>query len=267
MFRGKNRFFGIFGTLGFHVLLLLFFIFVGFTTPLPIPLIEGQGMEVNLGNSEDGMGDIQPEELSDNTGAMPELNTNQDEELLASENNTEEAIKIIEKKKEISTPVIKQKEVVKEVVKINPLSLFNVKKDGKNGGNEGTTGKPGDQGNPFGDPNATNHVGNPGSGGNGSGGNGNGGGAPSFSLKGRVSKSLPKPDYNSKEQGIVVVKIWVNINGEVTRVEAGQRGTTSSDRALWKQAENAAMRAHFSPDPNAPEDQTGTITYKFIRLN
>ncbi len=249
----KNRIYGIIGTVSFHVLLLLFFIFVGFKTPLPLP--EEQGVEVNLGNSEDGMGDVQPDQLSENTAAKPTEQSSSNQEQISTQ-NTEEAIHLNEKKKDKVTPVDNQKENVKENVKINPISLFPGKKDGKTGGNEGTTGKPGDQGNPFGNPNATNHLGNPGN-----------GGGPSFSLKGRSSKSLPKPEYNSKEQGTVVVKIWVNNNGEVTRVEAGQRGTTTSDRALWKMAENAALRARFSPDDDAPEDQTGSITYKFIRLN
>jgi len=249
----KNRLFGIIGTVSFHVLLLLIFIFFGFTTPLPLP--EEQGVEVNLGNSEDGMGSIQPDQLTENQASMPTEQTKSNQEQVSSQ-NTEESIKLNEKKKDKITTVNKQTEEVKEVIKINPLSLFNTKKNGTNGGSEGNTGKPGDQGNPFGNPNATKHIGTPGS-----------GGGPSFSLKGRSSKSLPKPNYDSKEQGTVVVKIWVNNNGEVTRVEAGQRGTTTSDRALWKQAENAAMRARFSPDAAAPEDQTGTITYKFIRLN
>ena len=56
MFEDKNRFYGIIGTISFHVILLLIFIFCGFTTPLPLP--EEQGVEVNLGNSEEGMGEI-----------------------------------------------------------------------------------------------------------------------------------------------------------------------------------------------------------------
>ncbi len=253
----KNRIYGIIGTVNFHALLLLFFIFFGFTTPLPLP--EEQGVEVNLGNSNDGMGNIQPEQLTENVVSTPTEQLSAEKEQISTQ-TTEEAIKLNDKKKDNVTPVKKPtEEVKKEVVKINSLALFNTKKEGKNGGNEGVTGKPGDQGNPFGNPNATNHVGTPGSGGGGSG--------PSFSLKGRSSKSLPKPEYNSKEQGTVVVKIWVNNNGDVTRVAAGERGTTTSDRALWKLAENAAMRSHFSQDANAPEDQTGSITYKFIRLN
>jgi hypothetical protein len=32
-------------------------------------------------------------------------------------------------------------------------------------------------------------------------------------------------------------------------------------------ARDAALQAVFNPDPKAPEVQTGTITYNFIRLN
>jgi TonB family protein len=253
MFEDKNRLYGIIGTISFHVIMFLIFIFCGFTTPLPLP--EEQGVEVNLGNSEEGMGDIQPEQLTENVATpVPNQTTGNQEEVATQ--SSEEALNINKKKTEKTNKTETKPTEEKTTEKVNTLALFPGKKTGKNGGNEGNTGKPGDQGNKFGDPNATNHTGNPGS-----------GGGPSFSLKGRNAKSLPKPDYTSKEQGTVVVKIWVNTNGEVTRVEAGQRGTTASDRSLWKLAENAAMRAKFSPDNDAPEDQTGTITYKFIRLN
>jgi TonB family protein len=253
MFEDKNRFYGIIGTISFHVILLLIFIFCGFTTPLPLP--EEQGVEVNLGNSEEGMGEIQPEQLTENV-ATPSPNESAENQDEVATQTSEEAVNINKKKTDKNKVTETKTTEEKTETKINPLALFQGNKKGKNGGNEGNTGKPGDQGNKFGNPNASNHTGNPGS-----------GGGPSFSLKGRNAKSLPIPEYTSKEQGTVVVKIWVNTSGEVTRVEAGQRGTTTSDRSLWKLAGNAAMRSRFSPDNDAPEDQTGTITYKFIRLN
>lgn len=254
MLKDKNSFYGIIGTISFHLILFLMFFLFGFSTPLPLP--EEQGVEVNLGNSDEGMGTIQHEELTENISASKPVQQADNTENISTQ-NIEESIKLNDKKtdKKVNTENTKPTEE-KPKDKINPLALFNTNKGGKNGGSEGETGKPGDQGNKFGNPDAKNHTGNPG-----------GGGGPSFSLKGRSAKTLPKPDYNSNEQGAVVVKIWVNNNGEVTRVEAGQRGTTTSDRTLWKMAENAAMRSRFSPDENAPEDQTGTITYKFIRLN
>lgn len=249
----KNKIIGIIVTISFHIVLLIFCILFGFTTPLPLP--EEQGVEVNLGNSEEGMGDIQPENLTQNVSGTvvpknytPNNYVDQINEESVNLNHKNKNEKVNQKPKET-------KEEVKEENKINQLALFQGNKN-KVGGSEGNSGKPGDQGNPLGNPNADNYQGNPGS-----------GGGPSFSLKGRTAKLLPKPDYNSNEQGTVVVKIWVNNNGEVTRVEAGQRGTTTSDRTLWKLAESAALKARFSPDSDAPEDQTGTITYRFIRLN
>lgn len=249
----KNRIIGIAATVSFHLILLIFFILFGFTTPLPLP--EEQGVEVNLGNSEEGMGEVQPENLTPNTSSSV-VPTNYTPNHYADQSN-EETVNLNHKNKteKINQKPKETKEEVKEENKINQLALFQGKNN-KTGGNEGNTGKPGDQGNPHGNPNADSYSGNPGS-----------GGGPSFSLKGRTAKLLPKPEYNSNEQGTVVVKIWVNNNGEVTRVEAGQRGTTTSDRTLWKLAESAALRARFSPDSDAPEDQTGTITYRFIRLN
>jgi len=252
MFEDKNRLYGILGTISFHLILLLVFIFFGFRTPLPLP--EEQGVEVNLGNSEQGMGDIQPQQLTENVSSPTPTHTSENNEKVATQ-NTEEAINI-NKKNNVKTTTENKTVEEKTENKINPLSLFQSNKKGNNGGNEGNTGNPGDQGNQYGNPNAGNHNGNPGS-----------GGGPSFSLKGRSAKSLPIPEYTSNEQGTVVVKIWVNVNGEVTRVQAGERGTTTSDRGLWKLAENAALRSRFSPDADAPEDQTGSITYKFIRLN
>ena len=46
-----------------------------------------------------------------------------------------------------------------------------------------------------------------------------------------------------------------------------QANSTITDAGLKKQAENAAMKSKFSPDPNASELQTGTITYDFRKFN
>jgi len=49
---------GIIGTIIFHVIVLLLLIFLGFFTPLPLPGEEG--ILVNFGNSENGLGDREP---------------------------------------------------------------------------------------------------------------------------------------------------------------------------------------------------------------
>ncbi|PLW91953.1 MAG: hypothetical protein C0592_13235 [Marinilabiliales bacterium] len=63
------------------------------------------------------------------------------------------------------------------------------------------------------------------------------------------------------------MKIWVDKNGNVTRAEPGDIGTTTSNQSLWAKAKQAALQAKFSVDMNAPEIQRGTITYTFIKLN
>ncbi len=56
----KNRVKGVIGTIMFHLLLVLALILFGLSTPLPLPGEEG--VEVNLGNSDEGMGYVQEEE-------------------------------------------------------------------------------------------------------------------------------------------------------------------------------------------------------------
>jgi periplasmic protein TonB len=266
-------------TLAFHGLVILVLFFVVLNTPIPpYPLVGGgSGLEVNFGTSDQGMGNVQPEEYipvetknlneTEKTDKINDNKVSQGEKILTQE--TEEAPAV---KTSAHQDIKKQQQ---EVIKINdpvvnPKALY--KKTNKKGGSEGETGKPGDQGNPQGSLYAKNHYGTPGSGdgtGNGDGvgtGTGNGTG-PSFDLSGRASKFLPKPDYAAREVGTVVVKIWVSKDGSVSRAEAGARGTTTSSQTLFRLAQAAAMRARFSANPNAPEEQKGTITYHFVFQN
>lgn len=79
--------------------------------------------------------------------------------------------------------------------------------------------------------------------------------------------NLHKPSYDSKEQGRVVVTIRVDRQGNVVSASPGAKGTNVSDQKLWDVARDAALRSRFASDPNAPDQQVGTITYNFIRQN
>jgi TonB family protein len=105
----------------------------------------------------------------------------------------------------------------------------------------------------------------PGSGDGSGPGKGDGSG-PNFSLHGRSAKYIPVPDYTEQDQGKVVVDVWVDKNGNVTKAVAGSKGTTTSNPSLWRKAQQAALNAKFSVSSDAPEEQKGTITYNFIRL-
>lgn len=89
-------------------------------------------------------------------------------------------------------------------------------------------------------------------------------GEPSARLAGRnVVGSLPLPAYGVQKSGRVVVKIFVDREGNVTEAIPGIEGTSVQDRSLWSAAKQAALKAHFSANPAAPISQEGTITYIF----
>lgn len=222
------------------------------------------GVEVNLGYSEDGMGNMQAFEpdASPTVPTEPEA-VEAEEEVVQAPSEEAPALPKKEKpqvkKKEQPRPETVQEQKPQEKVEqpkepeINPMALYPGKRKGTETSAQGETGKAGDQGKPNGDANAKGYTGSGGSGG------------ISFSLNGRTLMSLVKPDYNSEEEGVVVVRIWVNKNGSVTRVEAGVKGTTTFDQNLWRTAERAAMQSKFVPKENAPDEQVGTITYRFVR--
>ena len=279
----NNRFKGAVGTIGFHLLALLAILYFALSTPLPLPGEEG--VEVNLGSSDQGMGYVQeqsPPPQQQLPPALPPPQTDPEpepeEDIITQD--VEEAPAIEEEKVEEKEEVKQEEEVPSaesqvpseeveqeieeepepqpEPPKVNERALYkgNSNTDG-DGSNQGVTGEPGDQGKPNGTIDATNYEGSGGLGDEGVG----------YDLGGRGAKHLPKPAYDSDEQGKVVVDIKVDRNGKVVSAIAGAKGTTISDLRLRRLAEEAALRSVFSPDPNAPERQKGTITYNFIRLN
>ncbi len=94
-------------------------------------------------------------------------------------------------------------------------------------------------------------------------GTGNGSGNGSFDLDGRSlgTGGLPRPSYNVREEGKVVVTIVVNPAGQVIRTSINKM-TNTTNQALRKAAEEAAKKAHFN-SVSGLNNQTGTITYYF----
>lgn len=246
----------IIATIVFHVLVVVALLFLALRTPLPLPGEEG--VEVSLGNSETGSGLVQPEELTPVQKSEPEMSEPEPREIITQE--LEETPAIEEKKpdkKPEKEAVKEEPKVVKEEPKVNPRALYSPDSKAKaDAGTQGSGTDQADQGKETGSNTSTNPTGNSPS--------GNG---ISYNLSGRGSVSLPKPAYESMEQGKVVVKIWVDQQGMVTRAQAGVKGTTITDQNLQNVARDAALKAVFTPDPKAAEVQTGTITYNFIRMN
>jgi len=265
----KNKLAGIIGTILFHIGVLALLIFLALRTPLPLPGEEG--VMVNLGFDETGMGVDQQEQPAPAEAIpppQPQRQEPQEEKYITQDVEDAPAIekkKEEPKKKEPEKVVPRDPEPVKEVAEpepepqpqVNQRAIYKGKSTtSTQGGQEGITGESGDQGNPNGTPGVPNYE-----------GNGGAGDGISYSLGGRGSLSLHKPLYESREQGKVVVTIKVDRQGNVISATAGAKGTNVSDQTLWNLAKDAALRSKFSPDPNAPDFQVGTITYNFIRQN
>jgi len=126
-----------------------------------------------------------------------------------------------------------------------------------NSSGHGATYKPGNQGSPDG-------VAGGGLNGGGSGtGSGKGTGV-SYKLAGRNAKSLPKPAYPGNEEAVVVVEVTVDKAGKVTKAVPGAKGSTSLNTGLMEAAKKAALQTRFDENQEAPELQTGLITYRFV---
>jgi periplasmic protein TonB len=273
-----NRVYAMALTIAVHVILFFIFLYMVINTPIPpYPEGGGSGIQVNFGTSENGSGDVQPEDylpvdLQNNESSNNNADNSNNGETLTQDDIDNPVIEDGNNKKNNTNNTTTQN---KKVIKINdpvvnPLALY--KKNTK-GGSEGETNGSGDQGNPNGTYDSKNHYGNPGDGTGGDGdGDGDGigdkkGSGISYSLNGRTPKNLNKPVYNSKETGKVVVTIKVDKYGNVIKATAGAKGTTTTAQDLWKLAEDAAMKSKFTPNPKAAEEQVGTITYIFIRQN
>lgn len=299
--KDKRR--GLITTILIHALLLVFLIFVALRTPLPLPGEEG--VEVNLGYDETGMGNIQSEEappkaepepqqqqttpppvdpepepepeeiieediLTQDTEEAPSIKEEEKEEEKPEEEpekepeeKKEEVKEIIEEKpvEEVIDSTLVQAEPVEEIIEKEPEPVVNKRalytgstSDGR-GTNQGVTDGGGDQGKPHGYKDSDKY--------DGKGGSGNG---ISFFLGGRGSLHLDKPTAKFNETGTVVVSIWVDRQGNVTKAQVNAKGTTVLDQNLRKIAVDAAYNSKFAEDPNAMESQRGTITYNFILM-
>jgi hypothetical protein len=265
---------GLIGTLLFHGLLFLFFFLYIFRTPIP-PLGPGGGgpglgIDVNLGSSDFGIGSEQIADLTmpDFVNEKPVENLFA-ESYLTQDNSDGESITNIKKDDKTN------KTDVNKTSTINNKALYKKK---NNGQSEGVAGGTGNQGNENGNLTSTNYLGDGGDGNGGGTGGGVGTGdgpgdgpgtGPGIStdIKGRKIKNLAKPIYTADDEGKIIVTVKVDKNGKVTEAKAGANGTTISNTTLKKQCEAAALKSTFEYKSDAPVEQSGTITYIFLKLN
>ena len=85
-----------------------------------------------------------------------------------------------------------------------------------------------------------------------------------FQLAGRsLVGDLPRPLYDTCEEGIIVVEIKVDRNGYVVGAEYEMKSSTIQNSCLVSATIRAATRAKFNKDHDAPAFVSGTITYHF----
>ena len=255
-FQDKNKRRGLIGTIVFHLVLLLIFLFTGLVIPVPMPEEEGLPVELDRGNTDFGSGDEQPQSTSEPEVTEP---ISEPEPVEAAPAETVEEVATQDEVSDMTMPVVKPVEKpvekkpelderLKKVISSNP---FQTKQDNDSKG-QGSTDQPGDHGKADGSPTGDALQGD------------KTGGGISYNLGGRGFKGAPPIQGNMQESGKIVVDIIVDRLGNVIRVTPGGRGSTINNNELVKKALEAARKAKFTPKADAPEEQKGTLTFEFI---
>jgi len=271
-------------------MLFLFFI-ISWTIPPPPVQPEEEGIEVNLGNSDIGSGEIQPlipdppaaEDQQVNTPPKTQLTQAEEAKEVETNDNDKEAPDVslpkpIKPKPE--SPNIPKKENAAPAKNTNPKPTVveNPKPappqpkyiykggdgTGKGGNNadgwnnsqgQGVAGGKGDQGKINGNPNSDSY--------NGSGGTGKSGVSISKGLQGRRITKLPSFEDEFNENAKVAVDIKVDKSGQVLSATFQPRGSTTSDGGMREIALRKARQLKFSPNPEGSDTELGTIIFNF----
>lgn len=275
----KSKVTGIIGTVVLHIFVVLLLLFCSLTRP---EIQEEGGVPVMLGNTQMAQGDADPYTMTE-VDVLPQPETSvpepevtpepevkqpmitQDDEpsiQVKKEKPKEEKPKkeVTPKKKQETKPVVtkpkekteaeKRAEEERAAAQAAANKIAGAFGKGSKMGNKGSaTSGQGVQGKPDGNSTTGGMVGM---------------GGVDFDLNGRSvgPGGLPRPVYNGKEGGIVVVIIVVNPAGKVISTEINLRRTNTVNSVLRKAAEDAARKARFNA-VDGVGDQSGTITYYF----
>ena len=255
----KNKRNGVVGTIIFHLLLLVAFLFMGLTYSIPPPPEEG--ISINFGFSDQGFEEVQPEEDSKESNPIIEEVVQDvievEQKIITQETIETEVIEVpkeIKKEKvEEKKPEEKQEEIIVKPVEpvVNKKALYTGKKSNQKK-SDGNNKKKGNQGSIEGDVNSTEYE-----------GGGIGIDGLAYQLLGRNVSYKAKPIYKVQLEGKVVVEITVDQLGNVINAIAGVKGSTTLNEQLIKRAREAALKTKFSPKESAPSRQQGKIIYNF----
>lgn len=275
----KERIQSVIITVLFFTALILFLWLFKLVTPDP-PFPEGGGgggMMMALGLAEWGSESIDFKNMGQAEQIMTEEEFKESKEEYLSDENSDVALakdkskeSNEEKKKLKNKPIVikeekpqkSEAELLAEKFKKNLGKNTSGNKDiiGQQGIPDGLTGVAGDGGQGGG------KGGGVGSGvGAGSGpGKGSGiGGGIRFDLKGRSIIKPPSIPKDTQEEGVVVVEIVVDSEGNVIEANPNGRGTTTNSALLKAKARQAALATKFNKSDDGADEQRGTITIVF----
>ena len=283
---------GLLVTVVFHAMVLGALMYVTLSTNPPM-FPEPEGVEVNFGTDDTGLGDVEPgpnavsdesttvEEQPDitQTSQITESSDGEYSENVLTQDH-EDAVVMTDKKVDPNKKLLdeqrkkefleqkriddEQKRKIADEERIaaeqkHKIDAINARAGrlfgkGSGDGSQGIAGGFGNQGNPNGVANSRNY--------NGNGGTGNGGGI-SYSLSGRSAVDLSRPEKGIQASGKVVVAILVDRDGNVIQAYPGVQGSTTTNQMLYEAAQKAAMSTKFNISPNSAERQKGQLTYIF----
>lgn len=282
------------------VLLFIIFFFVKWTLPQIAPPVFEEGIEVNLGNSDEGLGDVAPqipgepaaakeEAYSPPAQSTPAPPVAQEENIQGDENEADDA-PVVNKdpkpvvRKTVPTPVpAKPREINRPVANNTPARPTpntqpvsnptpappQPKAVYKGGTSNGAGGNGADsyngvrnQGIAGGRGDQGSPDGNPNSDSyKGNASRGNSGVKIRSGLSGRSFKRLPSFEDDFNENAKVAVDIRVDKSGNVTSAVVNPRGTTTTNGTIRSIATRKAMQLKLNTGDE--DEQTGTILFDF----
>ncbi|MCU0329150.1 MAG: hypothetical protein MUE53_09180 [Chitinophagales bacterium] len=275
-----------FWTFGYICLVLFFVLVIKIHHPKPLADEEGQGLLVDFGYSDVGLGENQ---LNENDqvnipapGSPPfeqtikeELLVQDDDENVPIESNqgkmakdqdikTNRIVKVenLIKKKAVTEKIAHKDNALKEASKeqvstINENAIFKKSNKTSASNSQGNTSGTGNMGDPSGSQSNL-YFGKS----TGQGSAGAGRGMVGSGLNSRKVIQLPTVLDNSNLEGRIVISVKVNAQGKVVSAKYQAKGSTLFDSDLIAQCEQKAKTAVFSAAEDTPEDY-GTIYYNF----
>ena len=228
------------------------------------------GMEVNFGNATQGMGKTllqqpvaakttpkptqkkAPPKAMTKKAAQPKVATQESSDVVVPDKTKKKQSPPL---KEITKKVEPPKPKVDQATKNILSKLVNQKKTEANAvqQGEGNDQVAGDKGKIEGNPYSNSYFNLAGPGGMGKG----------FGLNGRRLESRGKVTQLCNQEGVVVVRITVNRQGDVVQAEPGVKGTTNAHPCLLQPAKETALLHKWFPDAKAPAQQIGFVMIQF----